>query len=94
MAEKEFLEYKGKPIVRKGDTIYYGSTAEKYVIMMQVLSKRKVGKQNVDDKIKVQLIATDDSLPPEKRVLKTSDKVGLYDALDIGVIWLERALKD
>ena len=33
MAEKSpFLMYKGRPLVRSGNTLYYGSMAEKYVI--------------------------------------------------------------
>lgn len=93
MAEPKFLTYKDRPIVRKGDTLYYGSSAEKYVVMMRVLSEKKVGKDKIADKVQVQLLSTDDTLAPDKRVLKTSEKSGLYEALDIGAIWLERELK-
>ena len=37
-----FPTYKGKPLVRCGDTIYYGSMKDKYVIKMDVKSKKKV----------------------------------------------------
>ena len=40
MAEKEFSTYKGKPLVRCGDEIYYGSMEDKYVIRMQIKSKK------------------------------------------------------
>ena len=36
MAQSDFLTYKGRPIVRSGDTIYYGASSEKYVIMIGV----------------------------------------------------------
>ncbi len=93
MADTEFLEYKGKPIVRKGDTIYYGSSSEKYVVMLKILSEKLLGGEKTADRVSVQLISTDDSLSPSERVSKSSEKNGLYNALDIGAIWLERALK-
>ena len=36
--EKEFLTYKGRPLVRKGNEIYYGDMSEKYVILLQIMS--------------------------------------------------------
>ena len=94
MAQGDFLTYKGRPLVRSGDTIYYGSSAEKYVIMLQILSKKKVGDEEIADKISVQLLSTDDTLPPAERISKKSEKNGLYNSLDIGAIWLERSLKN
>ena len=40
MAEKknDFLTYKGKPLVRNGNTIYYGDMNDDFVIMMRILS--------------------------------------------------------
>lgn len=93
MAEKEFLEYKGRPLVRKGDEIYYGNSSEKFVIAMRVLTNKTVGGEEIADKIAIQLLATDATLPPQERIVKTSEKNGLYNALDIASIWLERALK-
>ena len=93
MAQSDFLTYKGRPLVRSGDTIYYGSSSEKYVIMLQILSKKKVAGEEVADRISVQLLSTDDTLPPMERISKKSEKNGLYNALDIGAIWLERSLK-
>ena len=93
MAENEFLEYKGRPIVRNGNVVYYGSSSEKFIIKMTVLSEKKAGDKNIADRITVQLLSTDTTLELQARVVKTSEKNGFYNALDIGVIWLERALK-
>lgn len=93
MAE-QFLTYKGKPLVRKGDTIYYGDTAEKHIIMIKINTTKDVGGIKVADKVTVQLLLSDMDLKPKDRIVKSSDKVGLYNAMDIGAIWLERALKD
>ena len=91
MAEK-FLTYKGKPMVRKGDTIYYGSTEEKHIVMIKINSTKDVGGVEVADKVTVHLLLSDQELKFVDRVVKKSDKNGLYAAMDIGAIWLERTL--
>lgn len=90
----EFPTYKGKPLVRSGDTIYYGSMREKYVIKMDVKSKKKVGDLEVADKVLVSLMYTDPEIRSRKQIVKTSEKDGLYLALDIADAWLTRALAD
>ena len=86
------LFYKDKPLMRKGDLIYYGSMADKYIIMMQVLENRKVGDLDVASKVSVQLQLTDPDIKPRDRVIKKSEKDGLYSAMDVASIWLDRAL--
>ena len=93
MAEKEFSTYKGKPLVRVGDELYYGSMAERFVIRMQIKSKKEVNGLEVADKVAIQLLCTDPDLSPRKQLVKSSEKNGLYLALDIADVWLERALK-
>ncbi len=92
MAEK-FLTYKGRPMVRSKDTIYYGNSEDKYIVMIKINSTKVVGGEEVADKVTVQMISSDPDVPAKDRVIKKSDKNGLYAALDIGAIWLERALK-
>ena len=97
MAEKnanKFLMYKGKPLVRNGNTIYYGFMDQSHVVMLTVLTTKKVGEAEVADKVRVQLIATDITLNPLEAMIKTSEKNGLFEALDLASIWLERALKN
>ena len=91
-AAKEFSTYKGRPLVRCGDEIYYGDMEEPYVIRLQIKSKKEVGGIEVADKITVQLMATDPYLLPRKAIVKTSEKQGFYLAMDIADIWLGRAL--
>lgn len=94
-AEKEqFLTYKGKPLVRMGNTIYYGYSYEPVVVMINVVTTKAVGDKNVADRVVVQLISTDPDLRPRDRILKKSEKKGLYAAMDVGAIWLDRALAD
>jgi hypothetical protein len=90
----EFLTYKGHPLVRCGDTLYYGNMADKYVVMLKILSKKTVGDLEVADKVSIQLMHTDEEMRAKDRIVKTSEKEGLYNAMDLGAIWLERALRD
>lgn len=89
----DFLTYKGKPLVRCGNEIYYGDMSEKYVVKFEILTTKKEGDLVLADKIKVLLLNSDTALPDKDRIIKTSEKIGLYEAMDIGAIWLERELK-
>ena len=90
----EFLNYKGRPLVRCGDTLYYGNMEDKFVIQLTIKDKEPDGDITSTKKILVQLLDTDTSVDPVKRIIKKSEKEGLYNAMDIGAIWLERALAD
>ncbi|KAF5058495.1 hypothetical protein DSECCO2_345980 [anaerobic digester metagenome] len=86
------LTYKGHPLRRVDNFIYYGTMAEKYIIMIQVLDTKKVQDLNVATRVSVQLQLTDPDLKSRDRVVKKSEKESLYEAMDISAIWLERAL--
>ena len=94
MADKGFFTYKGRPLVRSGDELYYGSMEERFVIRMQIKSKKTVGDLEVADKVAIQLMCTDPDLSPRKQLIKSSEKTGLFLAIDIADIWLERALSN
>lgn len=89
----DFLTYKDKPLVRQGNEIYYGNMSDKYIIKLEILSYKKEGNLEVADKVKVLLLLSDTALDLKSRIIKTSEKNGLYEAMDIGSIWLERELK-
>jgi len=86
------LTYKGHPLRRKDNLIYYGSMAEKYIIMLQVIETKKQGDLDVATKVSVQLQLTDPDLKSRDRVVKKSEKDNLYTAMDVAAVWLERAL--
>ncbi|MCI1982283.1 MAG: hypothetical protein LKJ45_03850 [Oscillospiraceae bacterium] len=93
-ASPKFPTYKGKPLVRCGDVLYYGSMTDKYVVRLQIKSKKKVKDLEVADKVAIQLMRTDRAVRNRKQIVKTSEKNGLYLAMDLASIWLERALRD
>ena len=86
------LEYKGHPLRRKDNLIYFGSMADKYIIMLQILETKKVKDLDVATKVSVQLQLTDPDLKSRDRVVKKSEKESLYAAMDVASIWLDRAL--
>lgn len=88
----EGLLYKGHPLRRVDNLIYYGTMAEKYIIMMQVMDTKKVQDLDVATKVSVQLQLTDPDLKSRDRIVKKSEKDSLYAAMDIAAIWLNRAL--
>jgi len=93
MAEKTLpLVYKGHPLRRKDNLVFYGSMADKYIIMIQIMSSKKVKDLDVADKVSVQLQFTDPDLKSRDRVVKKSEKEDLFAALDLGATWLDRAL--
>ena len=94
MADQKFpLVYKGHPLRRKDNLIYYGSMADKYIIMLQVMDNKKVDDGlSLATKVSVQLQLTDPDLKSRDRVVKKSEKDSLYAAMDVAAVWLDRAL--
>lgn len=88
----EGLVYKGHPLRRAGNLIYYGSMADKYIIMMQVLETKKEQDLDLATKVSIQLQLTDPDLKSRDRVVKKTEKDSLYAAMDVASVWLERAL--
>ena len=88
----EGLLFKGRPLMRRDNLIYYGSMADKYIIMMQVLDSKTVKDLQISSRVSLQLQLTDPDLKSKDRVVKKSEKDGLYAALDVASVWLERAL--
>ncbi len=90
--EKIPLMYKGHPLRRKDDLIYYGDMSDSHIILLQILSTKRVGDMDVATKVSVQLQLTAPDLKSRDRVVKRSEKDSLYSAIDIASIWLDRAL--
>jgi len=92
MADNKTLTYKGRPLMRKDNLVYYGSMADEYIIMLQILESKTVGDVETASKVSVQLQRTDPNVKSRDRIVKKSEKDGFYTALDLGSVWLERAL--
>ncbi len=88
----EGLVYKNHPLRRVDNLIYYGSMADEYIIMLQILETKKEKDMDVASRVSVQLQLTAPDLKSRDRVVKKTEKDSLYAAIDVGSIWLERAL--
>lgn len=91
-AEK-FVEYKGKPLVRSGNNLYYGDMNDPYVVCLNIKNSEAYKDIKLAGDVTVQLLSTDENASPKDRILKKSEKKGLFTALDLGAAWLERQLK-
>ena len=90
----DFLTYKGKPLVRRGNEIYYGDMAQSHVVKFEVLSTKKTDGGDIPEKVEVKLMKSDIQLDEKDRVLKKTTKDSFYEALDVGFVWLERTVKE
>ena len=93
MSEKNaVLKYKGRPLLRKDNVVYYGPMSDSHIVMLQILESKKDGDLELATKVSVQLQLTDPDAKPRERIVKKSEKDGFYTALDVGCVWLNRAL--
>ncbi len=82
---EEFLEYKGRPLVRQGDDIYYGDLNDKHYVFMMIMSDKKIADETVPDMIMIQLIDSSTKQPKNQTTVK-----GLAEALEYADAWLNR----
>ena len=68
--KKAFFTYKGVPLVRKGNTIYFGNMYDDYVVMIEILGTEKQGQIDVANKVRLRKMATDITLPPNEQIVK------------------------
>lgn len=94
MAEQKqtLLQYKGHPLMRKENILYYGSMSDSHIIMMQILDAKKEGDLDVATRVSVQLQQTSPNVRLKERIVKNTEKNSLWSAMDIAAIWLGRAL--
>lgn len=86
----EILTYKDRPLVRCGDEIYYGNMTDKYIILFKLLTFRKVGDSQVPSKVQIQLLYTDPDIKGKGKIVKSSEKDSMSNALELASAWLDR----
>ena len=83
--EVKYLEYKGRPLVKRGNTVIYGDIADEYYVCMEILDTES----HDDLELATDVVVT---LMNGTRIEKKAEREGLYRALDIGAYWLEEAI--
>ena len=96
MSEQAVLTYRGKPLIRQGNFLFYGNPEDEYILFMNILESKKIDGVETATKVLVQVQTTDEDVPFAERCVdkkKSAEKKSLFDALEVGIIWLERSLK-
>lgn len=93
MAYTPKLTYKGRPLVRCGNDLYYGAMTDPYVVYMHILNTKTENGVQVADKVHIVLMSTDQSKPEMERIVRQANRAGLFNALTFGDIMLQGALK-
>lgn len=94
MAFEAKLKYKGRPLLRSKNEMYYGNMSDPYVVFMQVLSTKQENGEEMPDKVAIMLLSTDTTLEPKDRIIRQSVKNGLYNSLDFAAVLLDRSLAE
>jgi len=87
---KSFFTYKGYPLVRKQDELYFGDMSDDYFVRMQILHKENLNGIDIADKIMVYKVSTNEKLNIMDAIIRSGEKNNLYEALDLAVAWLKR----
>ena len=90
--DRDYLIYKGRPLIRSGNTLYYGDMKDEYIIMLQILDTVTSHGLEMANRVNITLMRTDESLNPLERIVRSGEKTGIYNAIDVATVWLNRAL--
>lgn len=90
LVDGEYLEYKGRPLVREGTTICYGNMTDKAILILEIMTFKKDGDKELPDTILIQVVDPKDQMD----IKRQGSKQGLYEAFELGFSWLEQELKN
>lgn len=85
IGQNEYLEYKGKPLVRQGNEIIYGDMSEKHYIFMMIMTEKDTENGKVPEKIMVQLFETATKSLTNQKIVN-----GFKEAFEFADAWLDR----
>ena len=89
LVEGDYLEYKGRPLVREGTTICYGNMTDKCILILEIMTFKEENGKNLPDTILLQVVDPKNQMD----IKRQGTKQGLYEAFELGVSWLEQELK-
>ncbi len=89
----KFLTYKGLPLVRSGNTLYYGNQGDPYTAMIQIISTKQAGEMNIANRVIVLLLNNDPNIDPKDKIAQRAEKYSLYQAIDLASAWLTKSFK-
>lgn len=89
--ENNYLCYKGRPLVRCGSEMYYGSMSDMYIIFIKELATKKINDIDVGTKFEIQLRFTDPDIKGKGKIVKSIERASFADSLELAEAWLNRA---
>lgn len=90
----DIVNYKGRPLVKSGNKLYYGEPYNKSIVVLTILDSMKIGDVEMPSRIIVQLQSTDPELAMKKeKIINEVERKTLSDALNIGSVWLDKQEK-
>ena len=92
MAENKLFYYRGFPLLRSGDRIYYGSAGDEFMTLLTVKDTKKIADRDVPNKIMVQRLPTNMNDAVGMKKARKGEFTGFYEALDTAHVWLSEAL--
>lgn len=91
MADEKLFYYRGFPLIRSGNTIFYGCGGDEYATILTIKGTKTVQDTEIPDKVLVQLVPTRGGAGEKSR---KGEFTGFYNALDTANTWLKDALFD
>ncbi len=88
--ENNYLCYKGRPLVRSGNEMYYGNMSDKYIIFIRELDSKKVNDVDIGTKFEIQLLFTDPDIKGRGKIAKSIERATFSDAMELAEAWLNR----
>ena len=86
------LTYKGKPIYRKGNKIYYGNLEDDLILEIEIVETKKMGGIDVSSKVKFSIKDNTVAEVGTGMTYRSGERDDLFKAFDIGAWWLQDAL--
>ncbi len=88
LEKDKYVMFRGKPLVRQGGQFLYGYLDDTHSLFIGVHDTEKKGEYDIAGTVTIMVRSNADG-----KIVKAAKKHGLYEALDIGSVWLDLALK-
>lgn len=91
--KKKLPTYKGKPLLRSGNRVYYGNLEDKYILVLDIVESENNNGVDVSKKVKLSVMDNSGEIG-NGQVFRKGERNNLYEALDLGEWWLKQAVQN
>lgn len=89
--KKKQLTYKGKPVYRQGNRIYYGNLEDDLILVIDIVESKKEKGHEITKKAVFEIQDNTGELG-KGATFRKGERENLYKAFDLGGWWLQDAL--